>query len=268
MERRPFYEPDAVLTAVRDLLKNVGEPVDYLSFVPDGEPTLDANLGRTIEQLRTLGIPIAIISNASLVWRPDVCEDLGMADWVSLKIDSVDEKIWKRIDRPNHHLDFQSVMKGVRDFAQIYTGELVTETMLVEGINDDADSLERVARFIASINPRKAYLSIPIRPPTDNRVHSPDEETVTRAYRTFSRFLPNVECLTGHEGEDFGHTGNFEQDLLNITAVHPLRQEAVQELCKHDGADWDCLEAMIHNKKLARVNYAGETYYTRKWDHR
>ncbi|MGZ8160751.1 MAG: radical SAM protein [Methylobacter sp.] len=90
---RAFYSPEAIFDAVKQHLENLKarkETVDYLTFVPDGEPTLDAGLGKSIELLRGLNIKIAIISNASLIWQNQVREMLKMADWVSLKVDSVD----------------------------------------------------------------------------------------------------------------------------------------------------------------------------------
>ena len=92
-DRQVFYEPAYVLREVADKMEQsaqLGELIDYLTFVPDGEPTLDVNLGREIDLLRPLGIKIAVITNASLLWREDVAEDLNKADWISLKIDSVD----------------------------------------------------------------------------------------------------------------------------------------------------------------------------------
>jgi len=76
------------------------EDIDYLSFVPDGEPTLDANLGDEIDLIKSLGVDIAVITNASLIWREDVREDLSKSDWVSIKVDSVDEETWRKVDRP------------------------------------------------------------------------------------------------------------------------------------------------------------------------
>ncbi len=268
INRYPYYEPETVLGEVKDHLANAGNAVDYLSFVPDGEPTLDVNLGRTIELLKVLSIPIAIISNASLLWRGDVKEDVGRADWVSLKIDSVDEEIWKRINRPNHHLDFSSVLRGIQAFSETYEGELVTETMLIKGMNDGEGALERVAEFITSIKPRKAYLSVPTRPPAEGYVQAPDEVTIKCANQIFLRALPRVECLTGYEGNAFGFSGNFEEDILNITAVHPLREKAVRELCKHDLAGWDRLETLVRKGQLAQVDYAGEKYYKSRWTKR
>ena len=104
VDRQPFYNPRKILMSVQDKVekaREAGEPITYLTFVPDGEPTLDINLGREIELLKPLHLPIAVISNASLVWRPEVAAALAMADWVSLKVDTVDEQAWRRLNRPH-----------------------------------------------------------------------------------------------------------------------------------------------------------------------
>jgi wyosine [tRNA(Phe)-imidazoG37] synthetase (radical SAM superfamily) len=119
-----------------------------LTFVPDGEPTLDVGLGKTIELLRGLDIKIAVISNASLIWQPKVREILKMADWVSLKVDSVDAPVWRRINRPCEGLELNHILSGMSAFADEFKGILATETMLLEGINTEHDSVERLAAFL------------------------------------------------------------------------------------------------------------------------
>lgn len=189
VDRRAFYQPEEILKNVEDNIQKVrdaGESIDYLTFVPDGEPTLDINLGREIELLRPLSIRIAVITNASLIWRPDVREDLMKADWVSLKVDSVNEKVWHRINRPHGYLQLNMILSGMLEFARAYKGDLMTETMLVMGVNDSDDSLKETADFMAKLGPAKAYISIPTRPPAEKWIKSPDEEAINRAYQIFS----------------------------------------------------------------------------------
>lgn len=105
---RGFYPPLEVVRQVREAVKDLrsrGERIDYLTFVPDGEPTLDAGLSQEIDLLRPLGVPIAVISNVSLAWRPEVAGALNKADWVSVKVDTVDKRAWRRMNRP--HRDMQ-----------------------------------------------------------------------------------------------------------------------------------------------------------------
>ena len=91
IKRTPFYAVDDLVLSAKmriEATKEKNETIDYLAFVPDGEPTLDIHLGDEIEALHNFGIKIAVISNASLIWREDVREDLCKADWVSLKVDA------------------------------------------------------------------------------------------------------------------------------------------------------------------------------------
>jgi len=91
VERESFYKAEELAQSVKQKVKQArerDEPIDYLTFVPDGEPTLDRNLGKEIELLKPLNIKIAVITNASLIWRQDIRKDLQKADWVSLKVET------------------------------------------------------------------------------------------------------------------------------------------------------------------------------------
>jgi wyosine [tRNA(Phe)-imidazoG37] synthetase (radical SAM superfamily) len=265
--RRAFHKPGQIVNAVREkvaMAREAGEAIDYLTFVPDGEPTLDANLRREIELLRPLGLPIAVITNGSLIWRRDVRQDLMAADWVSVKVDSVQEQVWRRIDRPYGSLALASILEGIREFATAYCGGLVTETMLVAGINDGEEQLTETADFVARLEPDRAYLSIPTRPPAEAWVQAPDEQALNRAYRVFRDRLEQVEYLIGYEGDAFAFTGVAEQDLLSITAVHPMREDAVGSFLARAGEGWPVIRRLVAQGKLVEVEHTGHTFYLRK----
>jgi wyosine [tRNA(Phe)-imidazoG37] synthetase (radical SAM superfamily) len=268
-ERRTFYEPEEIVQDVWDKVqkaKEAGEPIDYLTFVPDGEPTLDANLGREIKMLRPLGIQIAVITNASLIWRKDVREDLVKADWVSLKVDSTREDVWRRLNRPHRSLQLASILDGTLEFARAFKGELVTETMLVRGSNDGRDDVDQVATFVARLKPSRAYLSVPIRPPAEAWVQPPGEEAINRAYHVFVGEVAQVEYLIGYEGNAFASTGNVEEDLLSITAVHPMRQDAVDAFLARAGSGWPTVHKLLARRQLIEVEYKGRRFYVRRLD--
>jgi len=262
-----FYNPWDILQAVQAKAigaKESGEPIDYLTFVPDGEPTLDINLGREIALLQPLGIPVAVISNASLMARDDVRENLTKADWVSLKVDSTREAVWRRTDRPHGSLHLDAILSGLLEFAQTYRGRLVTETMLVAGLNDGEEQIEELAEFLARLKPATAYLSVPIRPPAEPWVHSPDEPVIVRAYQTLSRKAGPVEYLIGYEGNAFALTGNVAEDLLSITAVHPMREDAVSQFLARGGAGWDLVRGLLAAGQLCEIPFEGHKFYLRK----
>jgi wyosine [tRNA(Phe)-imidazoG37] synthetase (radical SAM superfamily) len=268
VERRAFYEPDKVVSNVVDKVartRQAGESIEYLTFVPDGEPTLDINLGQEIELLKPLGEPVAVISNASLIWRQDVRQDLMGTNWVSLKVDAVEEAAWRQIDRPHGSLDLPSIMAGLLTFAREYRGKLVTETMLVAGVNDGDGDLKALAGFLARLQPDRAYLSIPTRPPAEPWALPPDEQTVNRAYQILQRELERVECLIGYEGNAFAFTGDVEEDLLSITAVHPMREDAVKHFLARAGTTWALVQRLVAQERLVQADYDGYRYYLRRF---
>jgi len=267
VKRETFYKAEEIAQNVKEQVNKVrekGEPIDYLTFVPDGEPTLDANLGREIELLKPLGIKIAVITNGSLVWRQDVRQDLQKADWVSLKVDAVSQEIWHRISRPQKSLQLETILDGMLKFANIFKGELTTESMLIQGINDDSEEIERVANFLAELKPAKAYLAIPTRPPAKRTITAASEPAINMAYQVFSKRLSSVEYLIGYEGNAFAFTGNVEDDLLSITSVHPMREEAVVELLGKADTGWEIVGKLIKDGSLMELEYQGRKFYMRK----
>ncbi|MBN2312398.1 MAG: radical SAM protein [Sedimentisphaerales bacterium] len=271
IDRQEFYIPEELVSVVRQRVEETrltGETVDYLAFVPDGEPTLDIDLKREIELLKPLGIPIAVISNASLIWRKDVRNDLAEADWVSLKVDAVDETIWRRVDRPHGKLKLEDILEGAMAFSRLFKGTLATETLLAAGINDGDESLRHVADFLTRLRPATAYVSIPTRPSAEEWVRSPDEAIVNRAYHILNEKVEHVEYLTGYEGDAFASTGNVKEDLLGITAVHPMRREAVGAVLEKAGVDWMIVDQMVAGDQIIEAQYAGHTYYMRRFKKR
>jgi wyosine [tRNA(Phe)-imidazoG37] synthetase (radical SAM superfamily) len=266
IERKKFYHPEKIVREVEQKVKEAmsrGEPIDYLTFVSDGEPTLDIHLGRELALLKRLGIKIAVISNASLIWREDVQDDLHQADWVSIKIDAVSHNVWRRIDRPHGTLRLEKIFRGISDFSHTFNGELTTETMLVQGLTDTPEEFERIADFVTELNPDKGYLSIPTRPPAEDWVRPATEHAIHMAYQVFREKSLNVEYLIGYEGNAFACTGNVEEDVLRITSVHPMREDAVQALLTKAHANWSVIEKLLYREKLRELDYRGNTFYMR-----
>lgn len=269
VNRQAFYKPEQILMQVERKINDAtlrGERIDYITFVPDGEPTLDVNLGREISLLKHVGIPIAVITNASLLWREEVREELLAADFVSLKVDAVSHDLWRRINRPHKNLKLDTILDGIKQFARSFKGILVSETMLIDGVNYE-DELEKIANFLEGlVKLDRAYIAIPTRPPTEMWVKPAKEETLNAAFQKFSKRLGSdkVEFLIGYEGNAFAFTGNVKEDLLSITAVHPMREEAVAELLKKANAGWQIIDELLRNGELVRLEYEGNTYYMRK----
>ncbi len=268
VKRERFYKPAVVAGEVSrrlDELRAQGETVDYITVVPDGEPTLDLGLGELLSRFRDFGTPVAIITNSSLIWDPDVRAALHQADWVSAKVDASTPEMWKKVDRPHGRLRFEDIQQGLLDFARYYDGQLVTETMLVGELNDAPEVVEGVARFLEKLRPAVAYLAVPTRPPAEPWVQRPSEESLNRAYQIFTDHGLHAELLAGFEGDAFASTGDARRDLLSITAVHPMRADQVAELLQKANADWSVVARLVEEGKLREVVYRGEKFYVRRF---
>ena len=269
INRQAFYKPEDILKEVKRRVHKVisrKEKINYLTLVPDGEPTLDINLGKTISALKKIGIKIAVLTNSSLIWREDVRQDLMEANLVSLKVDVVRENLWKKINRPHKSLKLNDILQGVIEFAKEFKGTVITETMLIRDINY-GNEFEEIAKFLKNIRGlSKSYIAIPTRPPAEKWVKPASERTLNRAFQVFTETLGEnkVEYLIGYEGNAFTLTGNVKEDLLSITAVHPMRKEAVMKFLEKAEAEWDVIEKLLKEKKLVKIEYDGKEYYMRK----
>jgi wyosine [tRNA(Phe)-imidazoG37] synthetase (radical SAM superfamily) len=241
-----------------------GEQVDYLTFVPDGEPTLDVNLGELTCLLKPLGVKIAVITNSSFFWHKDVCQDLSEADWVSMKIDAANEESWRRINKPHPLLSFDAIRDGILVFAEKFHGELTTETMLVKNVNDTTEHARELAGLLARIQPGTAYVTIPTRPPTEQEVAPPEEKQFNKACQVISGCGCRVVCLKEEEEGLFTSTGDVVQDLLSITAVHPMEEASVRRYLQARNANWKVVEVLLTKGELVELHYSGKRFFRKK----
>ncbi len=265
-KREVFYNPEEILEQARqavDKLKKENEHIDYISIVPDGEPLLDKNLGKLIDGLKKLGYPVAVISNASLLWDKEAAADLARADLVSLKVDAVSEEVWRRVDKPYKDLELNDVLNGILSFAAQYQGILYTETMLVRGRNDMPVEIQGIARFVGQVGPHTAYIGVPTRPPAEN-IEPADEQTINYAYQEFKKYLDNVELLTGTDPGDFGASKDPIEEIMAITSVHPMSFDALDKFLLKHNIPWARVLDLVDKGELIETDFHGKKFYLRK----
>jgi wyosine [tRNA(Phe)-imidazoG37] synthetase (radical SAM superfamily) len=267
IDRSVFYSPQIIVDEVQkhlDKLNSKDKP-DFLTFVSNGEPTLDINLGETIRLLKQFQIPVAVITNASLLHLPEVRENLLNAQWVSVKVDAPNLESMKMINRPHPSFSFIKYIEGLKHFANAFTGTLVTETMLVKNLNDSESGLKLTAELVKTLNPSMAYISVPTRPPAVESIKVPDEETLTKAYQIYTQAGLNTELILGFEGTNTGFTGNIYEDILNICTVHPLREDTMQELLQKNNSDFGVVNTLMHNQLIQEVGFQSKRFYVRQF---
>jgi len=163
--KRPLSERDEFVTMdalARELQQVKGVPADYATFSGMGEPTLAANLGAASELVKTvLSLPVAVLTNSSLMPRGDVREALASADVVVAKLDAPDERLYQRINRPVLRCSLAEILDGIGLFRREYGGKLALQMMFVEANRDVAGAMASIAR---RLSPDEVQINTPLRP--------------------------------------------------------------------------------------------------------
>jgi hypothetical protein len=146
-----------------------------------------------------------------------------------------------------------------------YADELLT-AMNGNGLNDSDALLREIAGFLAHLRPATTYLSVPTRPPAEGWAQPPSEEIINRAYYILHERIDHAEYLIGYECNAFAFTGNVEQDLLSITAVHPMREEAVNGFMAKAGTEWSVIRSLIERRQLVKTEYKGRKFNMKRLD--
>jgi len=185
-EKIEGVEPQIIEEELYTFFKD-GRIADYITFSGRGEPTLWAHLGRLVkfivdnfEQKK-----LAVLTNGSTLWRKDIRVEIEKADLVVPTISSPDRDTYLRLHRPNRNDDFERYKKGLIKFCSEFKGEIWAEVMLVEGVNDSVEQLEKLAVFLYSLPLSYIDINTPVRPPAEGWVVPPDEDKIKLACKLF-----------------------------------------------------------------------------------
>lgn len=256
IKRESFFPKEDILA---EIISSAPEgKADFVTFVGDGEPTLNKDLGWLIQQTKEkLHLPVAVITNGSLLFQEDVREDLCKADVVIPTLDAGNEKIFRAVNRPHRSIDFDTMLLGQIDFRREYSGQLWIEVMLVKDLNDTEKELQSIKHAIDMINPDRVYILTPIRPPAEHWVEPSSAETILKAQGIIGESVSVAELETGQFG--LGEFSDARQAILEIGSRHPLRGEQAAEI-EIAFSDAGIVRQMLDAKELVRVDYNGEEY--------
>ncbi len=260
-ERREFFPKEEILEEILFSVELNRGKIDFITFVGEGEPTLNKNLGWLIRETKKAEIPVAVITNGALLSRDDVREDLSHANVVLPSLDTVFEDTFKVLNRPHRDLKIEKIIGGMVKFRQIFRGQIWLEIMLVKGINDSVTELEGLSSALKMIRPDRVYINIPIRPPAEPWVEPPDDEAIVRAHAILGDVIPIVNQEVG----EFGIEG-FDDPIEAIKFIcrrHPMREDEILETLekKFGGIDKKFLQNLVDRGILRKISYKGTDFY-------
>ena len=267
IQRREYVPTAAILDEIRRKLAT-GDRPDYISFAGSGEPTLHAGLGDIIRGIKAMSdVPVAVFTNGSLLWMPEVCEDLAQADVVIPSLDGGDAALLNRVNRYVAPLTFEQILDGLYAFRDHYAGQIWLEVMLLGGISDGNDAVDAIAAHAVRIRPHKVQVNSVCRPPAESWARPVPAPRLLEIRQRLAAALPcPVEIIAEHL-DDMAHT-TFrtqirDEDILALIERRPCTAAGVAaglnihvtEAIKH-------LELLVADGKAVTLPQDGEVFYS------
>jgi wyosine [tRNA(Phe)-imidazoG37] synthetase (radical SAM superfamily) len=262
-DRDDYFPAVEVLGEVREALASKGEEaIDWITFVGSGETTLHSRLGEMIRGVKEMTeLPVAVITNGSLLYDPAVREELLPADAVMPSVDAGSQDLYLRINRPHRDLEFGRFVDGLVAFRDAYEGLLWVEVMLLEGVNDTVRALADLAGVLARIRPDEVHLNVPSRPPAEEWARAPGDAALQRAREVLGSVARHVTATSGTF--DLSGCADAVDAIRQIITRHPMSEEEVaQSLARWSGVDVSAALARLEASGAAqRIERAGRVFW-------
>ncbi len=262
-KRMEYVSADEIIAELERKLAEEDRP-DYISLAGSGEPTLNSGIGRLIEAVKRMtDIPVAVLTNSSLLWMGEVQDELMDADLLLPSLDAGDEQIFKYVNRPHEDLSFTGIVDGLASFSVKFPGEIWLEVLLLEGVTGIASEAEKIAVHAKRIAPSRIQLNTAYRPPAEEFACPVSAE---RILELKSVFPAPVDIISSYNIRNksvsvFAHVK--ETEIIALLGRRPCTAGDV-------GASFGvnvtealkCLDVLSKNGKVKTIITDGRLYYS------
>jgi len=265
---------DKVLKDLETALRGIApESIDYVTFSGTGEPTLNLELGEMIVQIRKLTgeIPIAVLTNASLVNRKDVRTNLTKADLIVAKLDAPNQKLFETINRPAEGLKLDTIIEGLKLLRREASCRLALQIMFLESdvgvrYNTESNCVEALIESVDAIKPDEVEVNTPTRPPSEPSVRAVPPEKIEEIADRFERMLSGVKVISRTRPTLPKQVRKKPEALgVEILDLITRRPCTLEDIMKATGAKEgeidNCLRRLMELGSIGSIRFAGRTYY-------
>jgi len=260
IRRNSFFSEKQILEEIREFLKT-GTKVDFITFSGSGEPTLNKSIGRLIRKIKKMtSLPVAVLTNSTLLTRPEVRKDLMAADVVVPSLDGAIEKVFKKINRPHPSLKAEKIIDGLIKFRQQFKGQIWLEVMLVKGVNDSAAHLKKLKQAIEKIHPNKTHLNTVVRPPAEKSARPLSPEEMAKIKEFFGEKAEVVASFRKKEQEKAPQ--DIAQAILAIVHRRPVTLEDLENSLGLTREELSlALQHLLDSHQVKQLKHAGRLYF-------
>jgi wyosine [tRNA(Phe)-imidazoG37] synthetase (radical SAM superfamily) len=266
LDRKPYVPGGQVIGELEEKLSSLSSPPDYITFSGSGEPTLNSEIGWVIREItRLTKIPIAVLTNGSLLHLETVRSALQDADLVIPTLDAASPQLFKFVNRPHHSLRFSQILSGLKDFRREFGGQVWLEVMLCSGINDDSKEIRRLRKTLDQIGPDRIQLNTVIRPPAEEYVSplSPDQmEKVRDLWGAEAEIIPDFPQL-----ENSPASPVRDEEIVDLLKRRPCTAEEISRALGYKlESVFQCLSELYRRHVVHYRMFHNRCYYERNLD--
>ncbi len=258
LTRRAWAPCDAVW---RELAPALAARPDYITLSGSGEPTLFSPLHKLIEGIRTLtAIPVAVLTNGSLLYREDVQDELLGADLVIPSLDAGDSVTFEQVNRPHRDLVFERVLEGLVGFQRRFRGRFWLEVFLVNDLTTSAAQLAAIRHCVARIRPDRVQLNTVTRPPAESFASPVPHSRLQDIAATFAQPAEVIADFQGAAAADPAPGDRHE--ILQLLRRRPCSIDDIASgLRLHRLGVLKILEQLHREHRVELRTVAGTSYY-------
>lgn len=260
--RADYVPPEDILAEIEEFFASGGQ-ADYVTFSGSGEPTLSRAIGALIRECkRRFRVPVAVITNGSLLADPAVREDLAEADLVIPSLDSAREETFRAVNRPLPGITVDTVIEGLVEFTKAFKGRVWLEVLLVDGVNDSPADIEALAEAVARIRPERVQLNTVIRPPAESFARPVSRKALESAAERLSKACP-TEVIAPASVRVARKPGVAPKALvLETLARRPCTLEDLAAgLSIPVARTKEVLDALVGEGKIREVRFGSAVFY-------
>ena len=241
LARKEYVPVREIIEEVKRFLNEGAPSVDHLSLSGSGEPTLHSQIRSVIEGIKAItSIPVAVITNGSLLNDEEVRQDLLRADIVLPSLDAVSSDVFMRINRPRPGFSVEKVIEGLVEFRKVYKGQIWLEILFCKGINDGKEELMRMKKVVDRIQPDLIHLNTVVRPPSEKSAVPLGQKEMEEIRAFFGKSASIISEFDRHP--PMVSEMNIKEEILKILKRRPL---SLSDLSKGMGISKNDLDRFI-----------------------
>jgi len=263
LERREYVPVDEIYHELEDFFKKHPDP-EYITFSGAGEPTLHSQIGKVLEFLKKLrpGLPVAVLTNGTLLYDPEVRAELMHADLVLPSLDAATQAAFSKINRPVHSFNVERDIQGLKDFCKEFQGEIWMEVLILPGYNDDQENLSTIRDVLLEINPDRIQLNTLDRPGTVQGLRAATESELNKIAEDWG--LKQVEIIAppADRKKKTAYRSDLESVILETLSRRPCTLKDLESIMGlHTNEINKYLGALEESGRIEAVEQDRGTFY-------